>query len=117
MNRLRPVVPPLKRMRKPLAAVAFVQPFAEAVPAVGSAVVRVVVVSVLALATVVVAVVVALVAVVSVLALATVAVAVVPSAAVVGVGHRSSLEQRLVVVEPVLLRLEVDHQAVVVDHS
>ena len=84
-------------MRKPLAAVAFVQPFAKAVPAVGSAVVRVVVVSVLALATV--------------------AVAVVPSAAVVGVGHRSSLEQRLVVVEPVLLRLEVDHQAVVVDHS
>ena len=116
MSRLRPVVPPLKRMRKPLAAlglsekavadnhvVAFVPPFAEAVPAVGS--------------TVVLAVVVALVAVVSVLALATVAVAVVPSAAVVGVGHRSSLEQRLVVVEPVLLRLEVDHQAVVVDHS
>ena len=97
MSRLRPVVPPLKRMRKPLAAVAFVQPFAEAVPAVGSAVVRV--------------------AVVSVLALATVVVAVVPSAAVVGVGHRSSLEQRLVVVEPVLLRLEMDHQAVVVDHS
>ena len=103
MSRLRPVVPPLKRMRKPLAAVAFVQPFAEAVPAVRS--------------TVVLAVVVALAAVVSVLALATVAVAVVPSAAVVGVGRRSSLEQRLVVVEPVLLRLEVDHQAVVVDHS